>query len=308
MAGVKKEEIILCMGHNSEYLKCNGNKKENTDFYNSWSPFKGNGKVDYCKDCVQKIYEYYLKLGSMQAAIYYTCQVLDVAFIAEIYEKVNNRIKEGKKTLCPFTIYITELQKYTTKKEIWYNFSCSDVDLADIDTRIKTNEVKKKEVETFEMNWGKQDIIEDYSFLQDTFERYTDGVEFVNAQQIDLYRDLCRDRLLLRKINDNRYKGQEDIDKIQKRIASTMSTLKVSDFESNKPKTVSEQSLFEKIRLCDENNVKDIYKEPTRYIDHNKYMKYEKDMVLRPLLKTLVGHRDFNIDMDDLEAYNLDEK
>ena len=34
-----------------------------------------------------------------------------------------------------------------------------------------------------------------------------------------------------------------------------MSTLKLDQFETNKPKTLSEQSLFEKIRLCDENNV-----------------------------------------------------
>lgn len=307
MAGVvKKDEMILCMGHNSEITKCSG-MRGSTQFYNSWSPLKGNGKVAYCKDCVQKIYEYYLKLGSLQSAIYYTCQVLDVAFIAEVYEKVNNKLKENKKDINIFSVYMGELQKYTTKKEIWANFSCSDVDLADIDSRIKTNEVKKSELDNFILDWGNQEIIEDYSFLQNTFERYTDGVEFINAQQIDLYRDLCRDRLLLRKMNDNRYKGQEDIDKVQKRISSTMSTLKVSDFESNKPKSASELSLFEKIRLCDENNVKDIYKEPTRYIDHNKYMKYEKDMVLRPLLKTLVGHRDFNINMDDLEVYNLDE-
>lgn len=246
MAGIKKEDIILCMGHNSEYLKCNGNKKENTDFFNSWSPFKGNGKVDYCKDCVQKIYDYYLKLGSMQAAIYYTCQVLDVAFIAEIYEKVNNRIKDGgKKTLNPFTIYITELQKYTTKKEIWFNFSCSDVDLADIDTRIKTNEVKKKEIEQFELDWGKQSSIEDYSFLEYIYDELTDNKILSKPQEM-LYRDLCLARLTKRKIDGNEIKDG-DITKVQTQILNLMTKLKIDKFDEQRDKSDVEKILERQI-------------------------------------------------------------
>lgn len=302
--------MILCDGNGSELLKCSGHKKS-SDFFTSWSLFKGNSKVHYCKDCSLKIYEYFLERGTMKSAIYYTCQVLDVAFIEEVYDKLLKKAEKERKEIHGnrnyIQIYMNELLKYKTKIEVWNNFSCSDGKLEEGEERKSASEASSKEVAQFEMDWGKQDCVEDYTFLCTTFERYTQNVEFVNAQQEDLYRDLCRDRLLLRKINDGRLAGGEDIDKVQKRIASTMSTLKVSDFESNKPKTASELSLFERIRLCDENNVKDIYKEPTRYIDHNKYMKYEKDMVLRPLLKTLVGHREFNIDMDDLKAYNLDE-
>ena len=112
--------------------------------------------------------------------------------------------------------------------------------------------------------------------------------------------------MLLRKINDKRYDGDETIDKIRTRISKLMSTLKVDEFASTKPKTASEQCLFEKIRMVDENNVKDIYKEPTKYFDHNKIAKYEKDMCLRPLANLLVGHRDFNISMEDIEQYDLD--
>jgi hypothetical protein len=31
-------------------------------------------------------------------------------------------------------------------------------------------------------------------------------------------------------------------------------------------------------------------------------------MVLRPLLNSLVGSRDFNIDLDDVEKYNMDNE
>ena len=50
------------------------------------------------------------------------------------------------------------------------------------------------------------------------------------------------------------------------------------------------------------------YKEPKKYRDFNKIKMYYKDLVLRPLLNTLVGSKDFNIDIDDVGKYNLDEE
>ena len=112
-----------------------------------------------------------------------------------------------------------------------------------------------------------------------------------------------------RKINDNRYKGDETIDKVQNRISKTMATLKVDQFESNRPKTASEQALFEKIRLCDEKNVKDVYNHPTKDLkdreDYDKIKAYNELFSLRPLGNMLVGHRDFNVSLEDLDQYDL---
>jgi hypothetical protein len=65
--------------------------------------------------------------------------------------------------------------------------------------------------------------------------------------------------------------------------------------------------LFAKIAQIEQTKPADLYKEPKKYKDFNKLRKYEKDMVLRPLLNTLAGHKDFNIDIDDIERYNLDK-
>ena len=43
----------------------------------------------------------------------------------------------------------------------------------------------------------------------------------------------------------------------------------------------------------------ELYKEPRKYKDFNQIKKYYKDLVLRPLLNTLAGHRDFEIDIED---------
>ena len=309
--GRKAENVTLCMGHNTPMLQCIGLKKD-SEFFSSWSPFHSNGKVPYCKECCNKMFQYYLdETKSAKTALYYTLMKIDIPFIKSIYEIVNERSlsgdKNGKRTPINVGTYVNELRRYSKNKEIWSDFSATDVDITEVDAKIQTAEIKQKEMKQWEIDWGIQDEVCDYEFLNDTFNRYTKGVEFVNPQQEDLYRDLCRDRLLLRKINDNRYNGDETIDKVQNRISKTMATLKVDQFESNKPKTASEQSFFAKIAQIEQTNPADLYKEPKKYKDFNKLRQYEEDMVLRPLLNTLCGHRDFDINIEDAERYNLDD-
>lgn len=309
--GRKAENVTLCMGHNTPMLQCIGLKKD-SEFFSSWSPFHSNGKVPYCKECCSKIFNYYLdETKSAKTALYYTLMKIDIPFIKSIYEIVNDRSlsgdKNGKRTPINVGTYVNELRRYSKNKEIWSDFSATDVDITEVDAKIQTAEIKQKEMKQWEIDWGIQDEVCDYEFLNDTFNRYTKGVEFVNPQQEDLYRDLCRDRLLLRKINDNRYNGDETIDKVQNRISKTMATLKVDQFESNKPKTASEQSFFAKIAQIEQTKPADLYKEPKKYKDFNKLRQYEEDMVLRPLLNTLCGHRDFDINIEDAERYNLDD-
>lgn len=309
--GRKAENVTLCMGHNTPMLQCIGLKKD-SEFFSSWSPFHSNGKVPYCKECCGKMFQYYLdETKSAKTALYYTLMKIDIPFIKSIYEIVNERSlsgdKNGKRTPINIGTYVNELRRYSKNKEIWADFSATDVDITEVDAKIQTAEIKQKEMKQWEIDWGIQDEVCDYEFLNDTFNRYTKGVEFVNPQQEDLYRDLCRDRLLLRKINDNRYNGDETIDKVQNRISKTMATLKVDQFESNKPKTASEQSFFAKIAQIEQTKPADLYKEPKKYKDFNKLRQYEEDMVLRPLLNTLCGHRDFDINIEDAERYNLDD-
>lgn len=300
-----KTEIKMCCGHNSDILQCVGTKKI-TDYFVSWSKFD-NGTVKYCKDCCDKIFKYYLEeYNDEKVALLYTLAKIDVPFIGQVYldtlEKTN---KFGNKVPLSVSSYISTLHKSQTNKDIYSDFSDTDCNVFELDIKGKTKSEKEEEINRLEKTWGIQDDISDYDFLEETFNRYTDGVDFVNSQQQDLYRDLCRDRLLLRKINDNRYNGEETIDKVQNRISKTMSILKVDQFESNKAKTLSEQSLFEKIRLCDANNVQDVYSKPSKYYDLNKIQYYNEKFSLRPLANMLVGHRDFSVNLDDIEEYDL---
>lgn len=305
----KTEPIKMCYGHNSPVLNCIGTRKV-SDYFASWSDFDEDGLMKYCKKCSENIYKYYFaEYKDEKIALMWCLAKIDAPFIESVYiDAINKTNKNGE--LMPLTVssYISELHKSVRNKEIYKDFSYTDCNIFELETKGKTQQDKKEELDKYEKDWGKQEEISDYDFLYDTFNRYTQGIEFVNPQQEDLYRDLCRDRLLLRKINDNRYSGDESIDKVQNRISKTMATLKVDQFESTKPKTLSEQSMFTKIAQIEQTKPADLYKEPRKYKDFNQLRKYYKDLVLRPLLNTLAGHKDFDIAIDNIEIYNIDEQ
>lgn len=322
-------KMILCKGNGSPYLNCVGKKSE-TEFYISRSLFayfpselhtqvKGKiatiGKVPYCKDCIKKIFDLYYDGGknSIEGAVYYTCQKLDIPFIVELYEATMDIYRNEKNKADILNIHKTFIYKYianlntnSNKYKEKLDFSYSDsTTLSQLSNTLQVREIEKKELGKLKISWGIQDSTEDYDFLQDRYKQYTEGVEFTNAFHPDLYRDLCRDRLILRKISEDRYKGTENITQVQNRVDGLSKKLKIDEFKSNKPKTVSELSLFEKIKMVDENNVNEVYKNPTIKLDLNQIMKYEEDLVLRPTLKTLINHRDYDLKLEDLEQYDI---
>lgn len=286
------EKVRLCKGHNSPILECIGDVRE-SEFYISWSKFS-DGKVPYCKNCVQKIYNYFLnETQSEKSATYFTLLKIDTPFIEEVYQKAIN-----KKTQYSVGTYIAELHKYTQNKDIWGDSSSSNIDLNKIESTVKTVEDKKQELNKLEKIWGRQDSVEDYDFLEETFKRYTTGVDFSNPQQEDLYKDLCRDRLLLRKINDNRYNGEETLDKVQNRISKTMSTLKVDQFEKKQNKSDIEKILEKQIWEIENT-------EPAEVVDKNEYKDFLNiesewgNHILRAMRNLLTGSKDYpNITQD----------
>lgn len=286
-------KVLMCRGINSPLLKCVGTKKD-SDFFDNWSLWDGE-KMCFCKDCLNKIYDYYLnKSNSDKTALYYTCLQINVPFIQEVYEVIDNKTdKNGKKIPVTINKYITELQRKITKKSLWKDFSETNINLQEKETLIVNNVDNSMKIK-----WGIQDDNIDYQFLEDTFNRYTEGVEFTNPQQEDLYRDLCRDRLLLRKINDGRYNGEETIDKVQNRISKTMSILKVDQFEQKKKKTDIEKILERQIWEIENT-------EPAEVVDRNEYADFlniKKDWgndILRCVKNLLIGSKEYpNITMD----------
>ena len=295
---------------------CNQCRREYTidKFYETTNPFHKNGVTLYCKDCCEEIVKYYLKqTGTLESAMWYSCSQIGIPFIKKVFDEFENKIsnyksRSGKKD-SEYNLFANYYQSFSINRsrvDKWDDFMATDVSLGDIKSLRMSEEALQLEYDKYEFDWGKQETIEDYQFLEYSYKKNTEGIEFINNQQEDLYRDLCLARLQKRKLEEGRDTKGETMSQVQDRILKIMSKLRIDEFDSRRAKTLSEQSLFEKIRLCDENNVKDIYKEPKKFADHNKLLRYETDMVLRPLGNMLVGHRDFNININDIEDYKID--
>ena len=287
----KAVEVTLCMGHNTPMLQCVGLKK-NTEYFTSWSPFHANSRIPYCKECCNKMFQYYLdETKSAQSALYYTLMKMDVPFIKDIYEKVNEMSVSGdvngRKTAISIGSYMNTIRKYTKNKEIWSDFSATDVDISDIDSKIQTREVKKKEMDKFILDWGQQPNLEDYQFLEYRYDVYTEGRELTPSQET-LYRKLCLAELSARRKEANQDSSKEDTEQIMK----LMSKLKIDNFEERKEKSDIERILEKQIWEIENT-------EPAEVVSKEEYKDYldiEKDWgkhILRAVKNLLTGSKDY---------------
>ena len=287
----KAVEVTLCMGHNTPMLQYVGLKK-NTEYFISWSPFHANGRVPYCKECCNKMFQYYLdETKSAQSALYYTLMKMDVPFIKDIYEKVNEMSVSGdvngRKTAISIGSYMNTIRKYTKNKEIWSDFSATDVDISDIDSKIQTREVKKKEMDKFILDWGQQPNLEDYQFLEYRYDVYTEGKELIPSQET-LYRKLCLAELSARRKEANQDSSKEDTEQIM----NLMSKLKIDNFEEKKEKSDIERILEKQIWEIENT-------EPAEIVSKEEYKDYldiEKDWgkhILRAVKNLSTGSKDY---------------
>lgn len=295
-------KTIICMGASSPRLDC-GEKPVNS-FFDTFNPYARDGKVAYCENCVNKIVRDLQKKGfNNKAVLYYTLAKLDIPFMSEIYNSLTARNAN-----ISVASYIKNLNKRTDKKDEWTDFSCTDIKVSEVDGTQELQDALNKNEERVK-TWGVQKLKADYDFLEETYERYTRDLGELTPNQEDLYRDLARDRLLLRKIADNRTDSAnaESIDTIQKRIERIGNTLKINDFESKK-KTLSEQMIFNKIQQVELTEPSELYGEKkSKYKDYFKFSKYLKDLVLRPLGNMLCNQKDFDININDINEYVLEE-
>ena len=298
----------FCIRDGREYSSERFYAHKNTEVY-------PKGYIPYCKDCCEDIVKFYLKkCGTLESAMWYTCAFFDLPFIKKVFDnmvtfKNTFQAKSGKEDAeySIFAYYYDYLWGSKSSKkalEEWNTFADSDVDFKDIQGLTKSDENIRQQIEKLELDWGLQESEEDYRFLEYMYDKYTKSINIENPQQEDLYRDLCLARLEKRKAEQG--KIDTDITKIQARILTLMNKLKLDEFESTKPKSLSEQLMFAKIAQIEMFKPADLYKEPTKYKDFNKVKKYYQDICLRALRNTLAGTRDFDIDMEHLSDYNLE--
>ena len=309
-------KMILCKGNGSPYLNCVGKKSE-TEFYISRSLFayfpaelhtqvKGKiatiGKIPYCKDCIKKIFDLYYDGGknSIEGAVYYTCQKLDIPFIVELYEATMDIYRNEKNKADILNIHKTFIYKYianlntnSNKYKEKLDFSYSDSTLSNLTAKIEARELEKKDLDKFKLDWGVQEENDDYALLEYDFYELTDGKTLIKSQEM-LYRDLCLARLSKRKAEQSK---DGDVQKIQKQILDLMKTLRIDNFSEQKELSVIERMLETRIAIQEKEKPASYYDDIRKNAnaDYLGKGKYFYDHIYRSIKNQFVKNKQYNI-------------
>lgn len=313
---IESKELMYCRGKNVAFLDCNI-QKPISDFSNSWCPFnitdikkinKETGrqeniiKLPYCKDCNNKIYKKYRDSGmSVEESLFYVCQLNNVPYIEEkakaTFTFVSNEAKRGAIVRNIFGAYYSYLLREKSKHELWKDFSYTDTNYKEMVSNIDKREIKKRDMEQLELDWGKQELPEDYSLLDYWFYELI-GDKEMDAPEELLYRDLCLARLSKRKLEQFSVDGDNssvDTSKLQTQINNIMKLLKIDNFEEKKQETMVERMLETRISIVEENQPAYYYKDLKKNEDFVGRGKYFNDYVFRPFKNVFTHSKEYKV-------------
>ena len=182
-----------------------GNEYIDTSFYNSSSKFFSNtGKIPYCKQCIERFYQYYFEkytnegcLNPEKKAVKRLCMAFDVYYRDDVFVSSMKKVKEGVISISPIAQYmkIIQLYQYSRNKETYENTITQEEKDGFVSTSITdisdSRNVDEKTVQFF----GAGFTDGDYEFLKREYEDWTARHECKTKSQEEIFKDICFNRL-----------------------------------------------------------------------------------------------------------------
>jgi hypothetical protein len=182
-----------------------GNEYVDTNYYNSYSKFYSNtGKVPYCKQCIERFYQYYLEkytnegcLTPERKAVKRLCMILDVYFREDVLNSSMKKVKDGIMNISLIGQYMKTIQlcQYSRNKETYENTITQEekdgliaVPISDISD---SRNVDEDTIRFF----GNGFTDSDYEFLKREYEDWTARHECKTKSQEEIFKDICFNRL-----------------------------------------------------------------------------------------------------------------
>lgn len=258
-----------------------------------------NKYLPVCKKCCVSLYNSYLsETGDDRAALWLLLARMNLPYINKLYEKANKAVEDDmRKQTVLFNAYIKEMKK---SKIVFTGFLQSTNMLSEflggeVKQTVKDDTIIEQ-LQEEPIIWGnfykdeKRKIYDEeaYTFLNKTFEQYTQDLPEMDTNMINRYRDLCKCEWRLRKANESG--DGNEITKAQDALNKQLKLLSLDNFEVDKK---SEQEKFiDRIAWLIEET------EPAEEEDLEKYRDiagFEKSFsnLMRSMKNLLCGTRDF---------------
>lgn len=237
---------------------CCGEKKDSDTYYDSDSlQYRAYGKIPYCKDCIDKLYQGYLaEFTKLQytnpdkRAVQRLCMMLDLFYSDKMYntaianwQKVNEK---SEKDLRFIVYYIKNVKMYQYRKRN-YNTTINDEykqmkDNQKTMSMFNDNDDEQQKVVSKAVNFFGRGLSDDeYLFLQNEYDDWTARHECQTKAQEELIKQICFTQLALFKAvrsgDDSKAKD------LNATLMKQMDAAKLQP-KQNKGETVSETQTF----------------------------------------------------------------
>lgn len=228
--------------HTEKMCACCDTAKPFDQFYKDVIPNR-NRYVPYCKSCCRaKMKQYKEIIGNEQAALWCLLAELGVPFLKDVWNEASRIIESNESKIRKPDIFLTYIRCYNEMGIVAYGFWESDVMLSDLyNVKIDNNENVEIESNVIDLNkeceiWGEfrtDGVLDEtaYKFLNNTYNQYTEGLQDLNLNIENRYRDLAKAEWRLRKANEN---GDiSEIKSAQDVLNKQLALLNLNDFKTN---------------------------------------------------------------------------
>lgn len=178
-----------------------GNEFVETNFYKSNSILYENiGKIPYCKQCIEKLYQYYYSrytnegcLSPEKKAIKRVCMALDIYYKEAVYNSAMQKVNESDNDISPMGQYmrVIQLSQYNKRKETYENTIAEAekeilamASISDISNEVT---VDQKTIDFF----GRGFSDDDYIYLKKEYDDWTARHECKTKAQEEIFKRIC---------------------------------------------------------------------------------------------------------------------
>lgn len=278
------------MNRTTEAYCCNCQSAKNFSTFHA-HVIVGKKYLPFCKTCCNKKLRDYIGVTKSEGAgLWCLLAELGIPFFKEVWENTQKIVFEATGAGRKPDLLLTYLRTFKEFGIVGQGFWQSDMMLDDFVEIGENKEEDNKEV--IDLNeqqriWGRFEV-EDYDFLNFTFNEYTQNLLEMDANLIRRYRDLAKAELRKRKADES---GDiQEIAKAQDNLKKMLDMLNLSDFKKGE---VDERKQFiDRIAWMIEET------EPAEEEDESKYRDiagYEKiyDSFMRSMRNILTGDRNY---------------
>ena len=276
------------MNRTTEAYCCNCQSAKNFSTFHA-HVIVGKKYLPFCKTCCNKKLRDYISITKSEGAgLWCLLAELGVPFFKEVWENTQKIVFEATGAGRKPDLLLTYLRTFKEFGIVAQGFWQSDMMLDDFVEIGENKEEDNKEV--IDLNeqqriWGRFEV-EDYDFLNFTFNEYTQNLLEMDANLIRRYRDLVKAELRKRKADES---GDiQEIAKAQDNLKKMLDMLNLSDFKKNE--SDERKQFIDRIAWMIEETEPAEEEDESKYRDIAGYEELYNDF-MRSMRNTLTGDR-----------------